>query len=263
MSGVRLEAKVHLVTASTTSAQNILKCCHRAGLQVSEVVLEPLASSEAVLHEDEKELGVVLVDIGGGTTDIVIFADGAIVHSAVLAVGGHQLTADIAYGMRSPHSEAERIKMRWGCALMSMVGEDDMMEVPSVGGRPARQVRRQSLTAVIEPRVEEIFRLVKREIEKSGYEDKIGSGAVITGGSTLLEGMPELAEQVLDMPVRRGIPSGVGGLVDVVRTPAFATGVGLVLHGVRRMAAGHVHRVREAERGGVWKRMRGWFGEVF
>ncbi len=263
MSGVRLEAKVHLVTASTTSTQNILKCCHRSGLQVAEVVLEPIASAAAVLHEDEKELGVVLVDIGGGTTDIAVFSDGALVHSSVLAVGGHQLTADIAYGMRSPHSEAERIKHRFGCASMSMVGEDEMMEVPSVGGRPARQVRRQSLTAVIEPRVEEIFTLVRREIEKSGFEDRIGSGAVITGGSTLLEGMAELAEQVLGMPVRRGIPSGVGGLVDVVRTPAFATGVGLVLHGVRRLAAGQVHRVRDSERGGVWRRMRGWFGEVF
>jgi cell division protein FtsA len=263
MSGVRLEAKVHLVTASTTSAQNILKCCHRCGLTVAEVVLEPLASSEAVLHEDEKELGVVLIDIGGGTTDIAVFADGSIVHSSVLAVGGHQLTADIAYGMRSPHSEAERIKQRWGCASSAMVGEDDMMEVPSVGGRPARQVRRQSLTAVIEPRVEEIFTLVRREIEKSGFEDRIGSGAVITGGSTLLDGMPELAEQVLAMPVRRGIPSGVGGLVDVVKTPAYATGVGLVLHGVRRMASGQIIRARDPERSGVWQRMRGWFGEVF
>ncbi len=263
MSGVRLEAKVHLVTASTTSAQNILKCCHRCGLQVAEVVLEPLASAEAVLHDDEKELGVALVDIGGGTTDIAIFVDGAIVHSSVLAVGGHQLTADIAYGMRSPHSEAERIKHRWGCASMAMVGDDEMMEVPSVGGRPARQVRRQSLTAVIEPRVEEIFTLVRREIEKYGLIDKIGSGAVITGGSTLLDGMPELAEQVLGMPVRRGIPSGVGGLVDVVKTPAYATGVGLVLHGVRRLAHGAVFRARDAERGGVLRRMRSWFGEVF
>ena len=263
MSAVRLEAKVHLVTASTTSMQNILKCCHRCNLQVSEVVLEPIASAEAVLHDDEKELGVVLVDIGGGTTDIAVFSDGAIVHSSVLAVGGHQLTADIAYGMRSPHSEAERIKHRFGCASMAMVGEDEMMEVPSVGGRPARQVKRQSLTAVIEPRVEEIFTLVKREIEKSGYEDKIGSGLVITGGSTLLDGMPELAEQVLGMPVRRGFPSGVGGLVDVVKTPMYATGVGLVLHGVRRMAAGHVIRARQADNGGVWRKMRGWFGEVF
>jgi cell division protein FtsA len=263
MSGVRLEAKVHLVTASTTSAQNILKCCHRCGLQVSDVVLEPLASAEAVLHDDEKELGVVLIDVGGGTTDIAVFADGSIVHSSVLAVGGHQLTADIAYGMRSPHSEAERIKHRWGCASMSMVGDDEIMEVPSVGGRPARQVKRQSLTAVIEPRVEEIFTLVRREIEKSGFEEKIGSGAVITGGSTLLDGMPELAEQVLGMPVRRGIPSGVGGLVDVVKTPAFATGVGLVLHGVRRLSSGHVLRAREADRSGMWKKMRSWFGEVF
>src|SRR6185295_10636253 len=185
MSGVRLEAKVHLVTASVSSAQNIVKCCHRCGLQVQDVVLEPLASAEAVLHDDEKELGVALIDIGGGTTDLAVFTDGAIVHTSVLAVGGHQLTADIAYGLRSPHSEAERIKHKHGCA-------------------------------VIEPRVEEIFTLVRREIEKGGFEDRLASGAVITGGSTILEGMPELAEEVLGMQVRRGTPIGVGGLVDVV-----------------------------------------------
>ena len=174
-----------------------------------------------MLHDDEKELGVALVDIGGGTTDLAIFTDGAIVHTSVLAVGGHQLTADIAYGLRSPHSEAERIKHKHGCAMVSMVGEDEMMEVPSVGGRPARSVKRQSLCAVIEPRVEEIFMLVRREIEKNEYDDKLASGVVITGGSTILEGMPELAEEVLGMPVRRGAPMGVGGLVDVVRSPVL------------------------------------------
>ncbi len=262
MSGVRLEARVHLVTASVTSAQNIIKCCHRCGVQVADVVLEPLASAEAVLHDDERELGVALIDIGGGTTDLAVFVDGAIVHTSVLAVGGHQLTADIAYGLRSPHSEAERIKHRWGCAMASMVGEDEMMEVPSVGGRPARQVKRQSLCAVIEPRVDEIFTLVRRELEKSGFEDKLASGAVITGGSTILEGMPELAEEVLGMPVRRGIPKGVGGLVDVVRTPSFATGVGLVLHGMKNLDARHLSN-RDAGKHSVWRRMRSWFGEVF
>ena len=263
MSGVRLEAKVHIVTASVTSAQNIIKCCHRAGLQVADVVLEPIASSEAVLHEDEKELGVALIDIGGGTTDLAIFQNGAIVHTSVLAVGGHQLTADVAYGLRSPISEAERIKHKFGCAMMSMVGEDEMMEVPSVGGRPARQVKRQGLTSVIEPRVEEIFRLVKCEIERAGWDDKLASGAVITGGTTLLEGMPELAEEVLGMQVRRGIPLGVGGLIDIVRTPAYATGVGLVLYGMKNLEAAHFSRHREVDKRNVFKRMKSWFTEVF
>jgi cell division protein FtsA len=262
MSGVRLEAKVHLVTASVTSAQNIVKCAHRCGLQVQDVVLEPLASAEAVLHADEKELGVALIDIGGGTTDLAIFIDGAIVHSSVLAVGGHQITADIAYGLRSPHSEAERIKHKFGCAMVSLVGEDDMMEVPSVGGRPARSVKRQSLCAVIEPRVEEIFMLLKREIEKAGYEDRLASGVVITGGSTILEGMPELAEEVMGMPVRRGTPMGVGGLVDVVKTPVYSTGVGLVQYGVKHMGAAHFTR-GDGDKRTVWTRMRNWFGEVF
>jgi len=262
MSGVRLEARVHLVTASVTSADNIIKCCHRCGLEVADTVLEPLASAEAVLHDDERELGVALIDIGGGTTDLAIFSDGAIVHSAVLPVGGRQLTDDIAYGLRSPSSEAERIKHKYGCAMISMVGEDEMMEVPSVGGRPAREVRRQSLCAVIEPRVEEIFTLVRREIEKSGFEDKLASGAVITGGTTLLEGTAELAEAVMAMPVRRGFPKGVGGLVDVVKTPAYATGVGLVMYGAKNQHNHLLHGRAKHDRG-LFKRMRSWFGEVF
>ncbi len=261
MSGVRLEAKVHLVTASVSSAQNIIKCCHRCGLQVADVVLEPLASAESVLHDDEKELGVALIDIGGGTTDVAIFSDGAIVYTGVLPVGGQQLTSDIAYGLRSPSSEAERIKHKYGCAMISMVGDEEMMEVPSVGGRPARQLRRQSLCAIIEPRVEEIFMLVKREIEKSGYEDKLASGAVITGGSTILEGTPELAELVLGMPVRRGLPKGVGGLVDVVKTPSYATGVGLVQYGFKNQGIRHFDGSDDKHT--VWRRMRAWFGEVF
>lgn len=262
MAGVRLEAKVHLVTASVSSAQNIIKCCHRCGLQVSDVVLEPIASAEAVLHEDEKELGVVLVDIGGGTTDVAIFSDGAIVHSAVLAVGGHQLTADIAYGLRTPHLEAERVKHRHGCASGAMVNEEEVIEVPSVGGRSPRLVRRQTLCSIIEPRMEEIFSLVRREVERAGFEDRLASGAVITGGSTILEGTPELAEQVLDMPVRRGVPRGVGGLVDVVRNPSYATGVGLVLYGARSLGTVHFAS-RDPDKRTVWNRMRSWFAEVF
>jgi cell division protein FtsA len=261
MSGVRLEVKAHLVTASVTSAQNIIKCCHRCGLQVADVVLEPLASAEAVLHDDEKELGVALVDIGGGTTDIAVFVDGSIVHTGVLPVGGHQLTNDIAVGVRSPHSEAERIKHKFGCAMMSMVAEDEMMEVPSVGGRPARQLRRQGLCAVIEPRVEEIFTLVRQDLEKAGWAERLASGMVITGGSTLLDGMPELAELVTAMQVRRGIPKGVGGLVDVVKNPSYATGVGLVLYGAKNHEV--MHFARSAEKRTVWQRMRNWFGEVF
>lgn len=261
MSGVRLEVKAHLVTASVTSAQNIIKCCHRCGLQVADVVLEPLASAEAVLHDDEKELGVALVDIGGGTTDIAVFVDGAIVHTGVLPVGGHQLTNDIAVGVRSPHSEAERIKHKYGCAMMSMVGEDEMMDVPSVGGRPARQIRRQGLCAVIEPRVEEIFTLVRQDLEKAGWAERLASGMVITGGSTLLDGMPELAELVTAMQVRRGIPKGMGGLVDVVKNPSYATGAGLVLYGAKNHEV--MHFARSAEKRTVWQRMRNWFGEVF
>jgi cell division protein FtsA len=261
MSGVRLEAKVHLVTASVTSAQNIIKCCHRTGLQVADVVLEPLASAESCLHEDEKELGVALIDIGGGTTDVAIFSDGAIVYTGVLPVGGQQLTADIAYGLRTPSSEAERIKHKYGCAMIAMVGEDEMMEVPSVGGRAAREVHRQGLCSVIEPRVEEIFTLVRREIEKAGWADKLASGAVITGGTTILEGTPELASAVLGLDVRRGMPKGVGGLVDVVKSPAYATGVGLVLYGAKNLE--NVHFSRTADKRTVWQRMRNWFGEVF
>jgi cell division protein FtsA len=262
MSGVRLEAKVHLVTASVSSTENIIKCCHRCGLQVAEIVLEPLASAEAVLHDDEKELGVVLVDIGGGTTDVAIFSDGAIVHSSVLPVGGKQLTDDIAYGLRCPSSEAERIKHKYGCAMVTMIGEDEMMEVPSVGGRPAREVRRQGLCDIIEPRVEEIFTLVRRELERCGFEDRLASGAVITGGSTVLDGTSELAETVLGMPVRRGVPKGIGGLVDVVKAPAFSTGVGLVLYGAKHLD-GVYGRASTSEKSGLFRRMRSWFGEVF
>jgi cell division protein FtsA len=262
MAGVRLEARVHIVTGSASSAQNIVKCANRCGLHVLDVVLEPLASSEAVLQGAEKELGVALIDIGGGTTDLAIFTEGAIVHSSVLAVGGQQITGDIAYGLRCPHAEAERIKHKHGCAMVSLVADDDMMEVSSVGGRAARQVPRQSLASVIEPRVEEIFTLVRREIEKAGYEELLAAGCVITGGTTMLEGITELAEQVLGMPVRRGLPTGIGGLVDVVKTPDYATGVGLVLHGARAHERIHLSG-RDGEGRGMWKRMRTWLGEVF
>ena len=235
MSGVRLEAKVHIVTASLTSAQNVVKCCNRCTLQVPDAVLAPLASAEAVLESDEKELGVVLIDIGGGTTDLILFTDGAIVHTSVIPVGGNQITNDIAVGLRTPLHEAERIKQKYGCAMAAMIKDGDTVEVPSVGGRQARILSRQVLCEIIEPRVDEIFELVKSEIQKTGYEDLLASGAVLTGGSSSLEGMAELAEEVLGVPVRRAAPKGVGGLVDVVKSPAYATGVGLVLYGTRHL----------------------------
>jgi cell division protein FtsA len=234
MSGVRLETRVHIVTAAVTSAQNIIKCCQRCNLQVADLVLQPLASAEAVLHEDEKELGVALIDIGGGTTDITIFNEGSIVHTTVLPIGGNHLTNDIAVGLRTPFVEAEKIKQRWGCATTEMVKAEEEIEVPSVGGRAPRKLSRRILCEIIEPRVEEIFLLVQREISKAGFEDMLASGVVITGGTTILEGMPELGEELLALPVRRGIPRGIGGLVDVVRSPKFATSVGLVQHGARQ-----------------------------
>lgn len=263
MSGVRLEAKVHIVTGSVTSAQNIVKCANACGLNVSDIVLEQLASSDAVLSEDEKELGVAVVDIGGGTTDIAIFSGGALVHTAVLSIGGNHLTNDIAVGLRTPMAEAERIKQRYGCAMTNRVSPEETIEVPSVGGRPPRVLSRQILSEIIEPRVEEIFAFVGREIRNSGYEDLIASGVVITGGTTILEHMPELAEATLDMPVRRGLPKGVGGLVDVVRNPKFATGVGLVMHGARA-GERELFRMRdERVYHRVANRMRQWFAEIF
>jgi cell division protein FtsA len=261
MSGVRLETRVHIVTAAVTSAQNIVKCCQRCGLQVAELVLQPLASGEAVLHEDERELGVALIDIGGGTTDITIFSDGAIVHSSVIAAGGNHITNDIAVGLRTPSSDAERIKQRWGCATSSMIDPEEEIEVASVGGRPGRHIARRILCEIIEPRVEEIFMLVRREICKTGYEDLMASGAVITGGATILEGMPEVAEGVLGFPVRRGKPRNIGGLVDVVRSPMFSTGVGLVMHGARQ-ATGQNYRPR-AERIRFGSRVKDWLARVF
>ncbi|MBU6374743.1 MAG: cell division protein FtsA [Bdellovibrionales bacterium] len=235
MNGVRLEAKVHIVTGAVSSAQNIIKCANKAGLNVSEICLEPIASSEAVLSQDEKDLGVVLVDIGGGTSDIAIFKEGSIVYTGVLAIGGHHITNDISVGLRTPIAEAEKIKIDYGCALASLVSSDDTIEVPGVGGRKSRILSRRLLAEIIEPRVEEIFNLIHTEIQKSGFADVLSGGVVITGGSTLLEGMPELAEFIFEMPVKRGIPMGIGGLRDVVNSPKYATGVGLLKYGARQL----------------------------
>ncbi len=263
MSGVRLEAKVHIVTGAVASAQNIVKSCNRAGTDVADIVLEQLASSEAVLSPDEKELGVALVDIGGGTSDIAIFSEGAIKHTSVLSIGGDHLTNDIAVGLRTPMAEAEKIKQAYGCCLTSMVGKDETIEVPSVGGREPRILSRQLLAEILEPRVEEIFSLVNRELIKSGYGDLIASGVVITGGSAILAGMPELAEQVFNLPVRRGKPLNIGGLVDVVNSPIYATAVGLVKYGSMntKVQSFKVGEENIFER--LTKRMKDWFGEFF
>jgi len=265
MSGVRLEAKVHIVTGAVASAQNIIKSCNRAGLDVADIVLEQLASSEAVLTPDEKELGVALVDIGGGTTDIAIFVDGAIKHTSVLSLGGNHLTNDIAVGLRTPMAEAEKIKKKYGCCMSALVGKDETIEVPSVGGRKPRILSRRLLAEILEPRVEEIFMLVNREIVKSGYEDMVASGVVLTGGTTILEGMPEMAEQVFDLPVRRGDPTNIGGLVDVVNSPVYATGVGLVVYGSKNIGIREFPTMQSDDNlfRKVSRRMKEWLGEFF
>jgi cell division protein FtsA len=261
MSGVRLEAKVHIVTAAVSSAQNIIKCCARTNLSVAAVVLEPLASAEAVVADEEKELGVALVDIGGGTTDIAIFSNGAIQHTSVIPLGGNHLTNDIAVGLRTPMQEAERIKIRFGSAQSQLLDREETIEVPSVGGRAPRVLSRRILCEIIEPRVEEIFGLVRKEIEKAGQEDLLASGVVLTGGSSALHAMPELAEEVLGLPVRRGIPRGVGGLIDVIKSPQHATAVGLLHYGARH---GRTPGMRlGASHGNLRERVLTWFREMF
>ena len=263
MSGVRLEAKVHIVTGSVTSAQNIVKSANRCGLNVMDIVLEPIASAEAVLAPEEKELGVAMVDIGGGTTDITIFHGGAVKHTAVLPLGGNHITNDVAAGLRTPSSAAEKIKCRYGSAVTASIDSSETIEVPSTGGREPRVMARQVLTEIIEARMEEIFTLVNRELIKSGFDEFLSAGIVLTGGSSLLDGSADLGERIFNMPVRVGYPSGVGGLVDVVNSPKYATGVGLVLYGARK---GQVQsfRTREVslfER--VRSRMQEWFAEHF
>jgi cell division protein FtsA len=259
MSGVRLEAKVHMVTGAVSAAQNIIKCVRRCGLEVDDIILEQLASSYAVLTDDEKELGVCLVDIGGGTTDIAVFTEGAIRHTAVIPIAGDQITNDIAVALRTPTQHAEEIKIKYACALTQLASADETIEVPSVGDRPARRLARQTLAEVIEPRYEELFTLVQAELRRSGFEDLCAAGVVITGGSSKMEGVVELAEEIFHMPVRQGLPQYVSGLVDVVRNPIYATGVGLLLFGYHNRAL----REAEARMGSnfrsVLKRMKSWF----
>ncbi|WP_309474817.1 cell division protein FtsA [Dissulfurirhabdus thermomarina] len=259
MTGVRLEARVHIVTGAVTAAQNLIKCANRAGLDVVDIVLQPLASAEAVLTDEERALGVALVDFGGGTTDLAIFADSTIKHTSVLGLGGNNLTNDIAVGLRTPMREAERIKVGHGCCASGLVGRDEMVEVPSVGGRKPRLLSRQVLAEILEPRVEEIFSLIDQDIERTGLKDLLASGVVLTGGTAELEGMVEVAEQVFQLPARVGYPRRVGGLVDVVSAPMYATAVGLVLYGVDNPPR-HKFRIRD---GNIFNRvagrMKNWF----
>jgi cell division protein FtsA len=263
MLGVRLEGRVHIVTGAITSAQNIIKCANRAGLDVDDIVLEQLGSSEAVLTPEEKDLGVAIIDIGGGTTDLVIFSNGSIKHTAVFSLAGSHITSDISMGLRTPMEEAERIKIRYGCALSSLVQKDETIEVPSVGGRKPRILSRQTLTEIVEPRVEEILTLVRNEVLRTGYGNLITSGIILTGGSAVLEGIPELAEQIFNVPVRRGTPIGIGGLIDLVASPMYATGVGLVLYGSRNKRQSRFKVGEGNIFSKVTHRMREWIGEFF
>lgn len=259
MSGVRLEAKVHLVTGAVGAAQNIIKCVRRCGLEVDDIILEQLASSYSVLTEDEKELGVCLVDIGGGTTDIAVFADGAIRHTAVIPIAGDQVTNDIAVALRTPTQFADEIKIKYACALRQLANADETIEVPSVGDRPPRKLSRQTLAEVVEPRYDELLSLVQAELRKSGFEDIIAAGIVLTGGSSKMEGVVDLAEEIFHMPVRLGTPQYVSGLSDVVSNPIHATGVGLLLFGEQHQQSGARYFSTEGGVKGVWERMKNWF----
>lgn len=263
MSGIRLEVKVHIVTGAVSAAQNIVKCVHRCGLEVRDLILQPLASALAVLSEDEKDLGVCLVDIGGGTTDIAVFTHGAIRHTAVIPIAGDQITNDIAMALRTPTKDAEDIKCHYGCALRSLVQTNEMIDVPDVGNRGARQLSRQTLAEVIEPRAEELYLLIQAELRRSGFEELLSSGIVITGGSASLRGMVELGEEIFHMPVRLGMPNYEGGLADVVHTPRYATGVGLIIAGMEQMKHQQTSRLQGGSAKQVFSRMKGWFQKNF
>jgi len=259
MSGVRLEAKVHLVTCAVNAAQNIEKCVRRCGLDVDDIILEQLASSYAVLTEDEKELGVCVVDIGGGTTDIAVFTGGAIRHTAVIPIAGDQVTNDIAMALRTPTQNAEEIKIKYACALTQLAGADETIKVPSVGDRAPRDLSRQALAEVVEPRYEELFTLVQSELRRSGFEDLIPAGVVITGGSSTMEGVVELAEEIFHMPVRLACPQAVSGMTEVVNNPIYATGVGLLIYGFRQMDLGAEPVLKGEEPPSLVERMKNWF----
>lgn len=262
MAGVRLEAKIHIVTGAVASAHNIVKCANRSGLDVCDIVLEPLASGESVLTVEEKELGTALLDLGGGTTDLAIFSGKNIKHTFVLGLGGNNLTKDIAIGLRAPVTEAEKIKKKYGSCVAQNISSDEMIEVPGMGGRKPRKLQRQILGEILEPRMEEIFTLIQREIYRAGMENIIASGVVVTGGSSLLDGVTDVAESIFNLPTRLGKPRGISGLVDVVNNPMYATGVGLVLYGARNQAA-RKFRIRDTNIfNRIMSRMKKWFKEV-
>ncbi len=263
MSGVRLEVKVHIVTGAVSAAQNIMKCVRRCGLEVNDLILQPLASAMAILSEDEKDLGVCLVDIGGGTSDIAVFTQGAIRHTAVIPIAGDQITNDIAMALRTPTKEAEEIKRRYGCALRELADPQEMVEVPGVGERSSKKMSRQTLAEVIEPRVEELYSLVQAELRRSGFEELLSSGIVITGGSAAMQGMVELGEEVFHMPVRLGLPSYAGGLSEVIRNPRYSTGVGLLLAGLSQHQRQQIEKMQSGSFKQIVGRMKKWFETNF
>ncbi len=259
MSGIRLEARVHIVTGAVSAAQNIEKCIRRCGLEVDDVILEQLASAHAVLAEDEKELGVCLVDIGGGTTDIAVFTDGAIRHTAVIPIAGDQVTNDIAVALRTPAQYAEEIKVKYACALTQLAKLEETIEVPSIGDRPSRQISKLNLAEIVEPRYEELLLLVQAELRRSGFEDLIAAGIVLSGGSASVEGLVDLAEEIFHMPVRLGLPQFVTGLSDVIRNPAYSTGVGLLLFGRQHGPHGERGSLGDGGFKRMLNKMKSWF----
>ena len=263
--GSRLEANVHIVTAATTSVQNLVTCANRAGIEVRDTVLEQLAVAETALSADEKELGVALIDIGGGTTDLAIFEKGSIWHTAVLPVGGDHFTNDLAVGLRTPIPDAERLKQRHGCALSSLIEENQVIEVPTVGGRKPRLLSHEVMAEILQPRAEEIFGLIHEEVERAGFDKNLNAGVVLTGGGSLLPGLTEVAEQVFDLPVRHGQPEGVQGLVEPTSGPQYSTAIGLALFGARnRKPARRIPLgVPAGTLGRVGGRVRAWFSEMF
>ena len=262
MTGIRLDARVHVVTDDLPSTRNLVRCVEKAEINIVDIVLSPLASAEAVLTPEEREVGVALLDFGGGTVDMAIFYDGALRHTFVLALGGGNITADVAVGLRIPAADAESLKIASGCAAIQKVRRDELVELPGVGGRQPRPIRRQYLSEIIEPRAEEIFTLLRKEILRSGFEEMLGAGIVLTGGGSRLDGLPELGERVFHLPVRRGVPIGVGGRVDLVNSGSFATAVGLTLYGARLAESG-VSKAGEEAEGGWLARVKRTLSEFF